>query len=301
MSPETPDFTGTEPESSPELDLVAPASTAPPARPASPGPAPAAAPARGPGRFEPLNLARRPFLNTRPVVRASLLLWALGLLLLLGNVSRFVSFRESSADKRAQIDRGEVEIMRQKQVAQRLLAQLDSVNLAQENERVDFLNHKIQERTFSWSALLDRIAERMPNDVRLNRLTPVTGEKTEKELQRSLATGRRSGAADQVPLLITGQARNSEALETFTQRLYQPPFDYPNPARTEVQEDGLIKFELSVQYRPRPPAAGAPAGSATPAPKIEELPMPGAAGSTATAAPPPGSARPAPAPPGGRP
>jgi hypothetical protein len=99
---------------------------------------------------------------------------------------------------------------------------------------------------------------------------------------------------DQVPLLITGEARNSEALETFTERLYQPPFDYPNPARQEVQENGVIKFELSVRYRPGPPAA---AGPAPPAPKIEELPMPGAAGSTAT----PGAAPPAAPPQGGKP
>jgi len=283
MSPESPDYPPdypvTEPENAQEIEPVESIGTPPPARPAST----VAAPARGPVRFEPLNLSRRPFLNTRPVVRTSLILWVLGLLLLLGNVSRLLSFRESSADKRAQIDRGAEELMRQDQVSRRLQAQLESFDLDQENRRVDFLNHKIQERTFSWSSLLDRIGERLPNDVRLNRLTPVTGEKTEKELQRSLAH-RGGEAADQVPLLITGEARNSEALETFTERLYQPPFDYPNPARQEVQDNGLIKFELSVQYHPGPPAVGAPAGApAGPAPKIEELPMPGAAGSTATA------------------
>jgi len=288
MSPEKPDYPVSDPEGAQEIE---PIETVPPARPVSP----VAAPARGPVRFEPLNLSRRPFLNTRPVVRTSLILWALGLLLLLGNVSRLLSFRESSADKRAQIDRGVEEIMRQEQVANRLQKQLEGFDLEQENRQVDFLNHKIQERTFSWSSLLDRIGERLPNDVRLNRLTPVTGEKTEKELQRSLAR-RGSGAVDQVPLLITGEARNSEALETFTERLYQPPFDYPNPARQEVQDNGVIKFELSVQYRPGPPAAGAPAGApAGPAPKIEELPMPGAAGSTAvpgTAPAPQGSQQP---------
>jgi hypothetical protein len=266
----------------------------PPPRRAVAAPPP---PSGRPVRFEPLNLSRRPFLNTRPVVRVSLLLWALGLLLLLGNVSRYLAFRESSADKRAQIDRGNEEIMRQEQVSQRLQKQLDGFDLEQQNERVEYLNQKIQERTFSWSAVLDLVGQRMPNDVRLNRLSPST-ERGERASQRRMAA-RRSGAADQVPLLITGEARNSEALDTFTSRLYQAPFDYPNLTRTEVQEDGLIRFELSVQYRPpgRPAAPGAPAG---PAPRIEELPMPGGAGATATAVPPGAAATVAP-PRGGRP
>jgi len=259
----------------------------PPPRRAVPAPAPSGRPVR----FDPLNLSRRPFLNTRPVVRVSLLLWALGALLLLGNVSRYLAFREASADKRRQIDQGHEEITRQEQVSQRLQKQLEGFDLQRQNERVDYLNQKIQERTFSWSTVLDLIGQRLPNDLRLNRLSPVTGDRSEREFERRVAA-RRSGAGDQVPLMITGQARNLEALDTFTTRLYQAPFDYPNLARQEVQDDGLIKFELSVQYRPgRTAAPGAPAG---PAPKIEELPMPapGAAGSTAT---------PPPAPQGGRP
>src|SRR6185295_8868399 len=59
------------------------------AEPPPPRPAPAAAPSVRRERMEPLNLARRPFLNSRPVVRIALLLWVLGFLLLLGNVSLF--------------------------------------------------------------------------------------------------------------------------------------------------------------------------------------------------------------------
>ena len=127
-------------------------------------------------RVDPLNLAGRPFLNSRPVVRVSLLLWVLGLLLLLANVSLFLSYRERSADKREQIARGEAEIQRQQALATDLQRQLDSFELEAQNRRIEFLNKQIQERTFSWSQLLDRIAERLPNDVRLNRLTPLTGK-----------------------------------------------------------------------------------------------------------------------------
>ena len=70
------------------------------------GPPPAVRLAAAPSvpvRVDPLNLARRPFLNSRPVVRVSLILWMLGLLLLLVNVSLFWSYLSSSKDKRAEI------------------------------------------------------------------------------------------------------------------------------------------------------------------------------------------------------
>jgi Tfp pilus assembly protein PilN len=308
-SPETPELDPIEPLDSTDpmdsIDSIDPIETSP-RRPAAP--VVLAAP---PDRVDPLNLSRRPFLNSRPVVRVSLLLWALGLALLIGNVSRFLTYRDRSADKRQQIARGEAEIERQRGLQARLQKLLDNFDLETQNDKIDFLNRKIQERTFSWSALLDRVAERLPHDVRLNRLAPLTGGKAEKEFQRSHVARRAGTGGDQVPLLITGETRKPEALTPFIDSLYKPPFAYPNPSREETTEDGkLLKFELSVQYRPNlPPAAGgAASGPAGPAPRIEELPMPaapgpGTPGIPGTSGTPPRTTarRPSPATPGGRP
>ncbi len=252
-----------------------------------------------PERIDPLNLAGRPFLNSRPVVRVSLLLWALGLVLLLANVSLFWSYRQRSADKRNQIARGQAEIQRQQAATADLQHKLDNFNLEAQNRRIDFLNKQIQERTFSWSRFLDRIAERLPNDTRLNRLTPLTGKKAQ-ELQLSGAS-RRAKAGDEVTVAITGESRSDEALSSFVERLFQPPFADPNLTREEREEDGkTLKFEISVQYRPNPPAASTPEGTDGPAPRIEELPMPG--GATPPSVPPAHTPlRPAPPAPGGRP
>src|SRR5262245_61979464 len=112
-------------------------------------PRPAGAPAAAAlERLEPLNLARRPLLNSRPVLRVALLLWALVLVLLLANLALFRSYLSSSADKRAQLARGEEEVQRQQRLTQQLQSRLDSIDLARQNERVDFLNEKIQQRTF---------------------------------------------------------------------------------------------------------------------------------------------------------
>jgi Tfp pilus assembly protein PilN len=244
--------------------------------PFRPGPATVLAPP--PERVEPLNLARRPFLNSRPVVRVALLLWLLGLALLLVDLWQFLGYRGRSADKREQIARSETEIEGQRAALARLQKTLDSFDLDAQNQKVDFLNKQIAERTFSWSRLLDRIAERLPNDVRLNRLAPLTGDKAER--QRAGASSgtsmrRPARSGDLVPLTITGESRNDEALLSFVDSLFKPPFTDANLAREDREEDGkTLKFEISVQYRPGPPAAATAAPGAGPAPKIEELPMP---------------------------
>jgi Tfp pilus assembly protein PilN len=205
-------------------------------------------------RIEPLNLARRPFLNSRPVVRVSLLLWLLGLGLLLVNLVLFQGYLASSADKREQIARGAEEVERQQRVAAELQGRLGALDLESLNEQVDFLNEKIKERTFSWSLLLDQMAEVLPHDVRLERLTPHTGEAGKRELGRgtrsaSLRERRPDGA---IPLGITGETRSDVALNQFVQSLFDYPFAEPN-LKTETRQDEqgtLVKFELTVQYIP---------------------------------------------------
>jgi Tfp pilus assembly protein PilN len=224
----------------------APRETAVEPRPAVTQPAPAG----GLVRMEPLNLARRPFLNSRPVVRISLLLWLLGLILLLINVYFFWDYLTRSADKRLQIARGEHEIERQKAAARQLQSRLDTIDLRRLNEQVDFLNQRIAERTFSWSLLLDRLAEVLPNDVRLNRLAPLTGERAKGDLQRARGN-RASSSAEAVLLTITGESRSDEALLRFVDNLFaHPGFRDPNLSRKERDEDNLVKFELNVFYIP---------------------------------------------------
>ncbi len=236
-------------------------------------PEPPAMPGAGPVRMEPLNLARRPFLNSRPVVRIALLLWLLGLLLLLGNVSLFWNYLSGSADKRQQIALGEKEIAKQQQGADRLQRRLDDIDLVQLNEQVDFLNQKIEERTFSWSLLIDRLVEVLPDGVRLSRLAPETRERGPRAGRRVQAAARDGTPRRQIPLTITGETRSDEALHQFVENLFaHPAFTDPNLMREERREDdNLVSFFLTVQYIP----GGAPRGSvAEGAPTIEEVPQP---------------------------
>lgn len=241
------------------------------------GPQAGAAPRPPVRRRDSLNLSHRPFLNTRPVVRAALALWLLGIALLLGNVSLFWSYLSSSEDKRAAIAERDAAIARQQDAIRQLDARLASFDLEQQNEKIDFLNRRIAERTFSWSLLFDRMAEVLPNDVRLMRLTPATGQRRETERLRSAGIAR-TGLPDdgRVLLTITGVAKDDEALDRFVDRLFvHSSFgDDANPAR-EVREDetNYVDFELTVSYIPGgAPQAAVPEGAPPVVVEEEETP-----------------------------
>jgi Tfp pilus assembly protein PilN len=241
-----------------------------PVEPPSP-PRPMAPAAPPLDRIEPLNLASRPFLNSRPVVRVSLLLWLLGLGLLAGNVVLFQGYLSSSADKRQQIASGEREIEKQQQAAARLESRLGALDLESLNEQVDILNQKIAERTFSWSLLLDRLSEVLPNDVRIVRLTPLTGESAARETRSRAAAAIRSQRQDgRITLMISAETRSDEAMTQFVDNLFDAPFADPNPTQEAVVEGNIVKFELQVQYIP----GGTAQGAGAEAPTIEELPAP---------------------------
>jgi hypothetical protein len=221
---------------------------APPPAPLRPVAVPAPAPGGNP-RADSLNLAGRPFGNRRPVVRISLLLWLFGLALLLSNVFVFRSYLSDSADKRAKIAHGEEELLRRQKDVQDLQNRLNGYDLVRLNDQIDFLNTQIDSRTFSWSLLIDRMADTLPNDVRLGRLTPMTGGKV-KETQRDR---RQQG---EVELQISGQTRRDEALLQFVNNLFaHPAFRDPNLLQESQADTGgpLVKFEATVTYLPGGP------------------------------------------------
>lgn len=200
-----------------------------------------------------LNLSRRPFLNSRPVIRTALLLWLAGALLLAINVSSFWDYLSGSADKRARIQKGEEDLARRDSAVRQLEVRLDAYDLTANNEKVDFLNEKILQRTFSWSLLLERLGDVLPNDVRLLRLQPGNDDKG-KSRTTSARLGRATSPNGAIPLSVTGQAKSFEALLKLQSNLFAHPAfgSYPNVSRESRDEDNgnLITFELTAQYVP---------------------------------------------------
>ncbi|HEX5760035.1 MAG TPA: PilN domain-containing protein [Thermoanaerobaculia bacterium] len=194
------------------------------------------------------NLARRPFANTRPATRLALALWAAGALLLAGNAAVYWSYFAGSGDRRAELARLEQQVVREQQREAQAETALAGIDLAGQNEQVDFLNRKIAERAFSWSLLFDRVAEVLPDAVRLTSLRPY-GVVADDARRR---TSRRVVAEEgRVALEIRGQAKSGEALLRFVDNLFaHPAFAEPDLSQEAMDQGELIDFNLRVHYLP---------------------------------------------------
>jgi Tfp pilus assembly protein PilN len=201
---------------------------------------------------ESLNLAHRPFVNTRPVERVAAILWVLGVVLLAWNLKLFMGYLGSSQATRGKLATLERDIAGEQSANAELQGQVAKLGLEQENREVTFLNRKIEERTFSWSLLFDRLAEVLPDRVRLLRLTP------SNVVQREIGLGPRASARELNPppvvLTLHCEAKDDEALLRFVDNLFAyPAFSEPNLENEEREDSGLLRFDLTVQYQPNAP------------------------------------------------
>lgn len=215
-----------------------------------------------------LNLARRPFGNTRPVARVALLLWIVGGLLLLGNVTLFYGYLSGSSEARAELAEKREAIEREQQRIGQLETRLAGLDLEEQNEQVEYLNQKIAERAFSWSLLFDRLAEVMPDDVRLTQLQPAAIAGDDRPGSRPSASGRSggsvrgrrpAGSSDRVPLSLRVEARSEEAVGQLVDSMFaHPAFDDPDFTRETRDEDAgdVVRFDLTVIYIPGTPGTG---------------------------------------------
>ena len=214
----------------------------------------------GRGRMEPLNLARRPFANGRPVVRITGLLWLAGALLLASNVAAYRHYLRESVQKRAELDQVRAERGQTEQRIAALSREFASFDLERQNKQVTYLNLRIAERTFSWSTLLDRLARVLPADVRLKSLRPPPGDRRDER-----RPGPRKAGPQAVTIEITGESKTGEALLRFVDNLFADrDFAEPNLKSEQRGETGVISFSLSVDYLPEAPGLplSPPAGSA---------------------------------------
>lgn len=204
----------------------------------------------------PLDLAQRPFVNRRPVVRLSLVLWLAGGLLLAGNVYLYWDFLAGRGNVHAELRRVEEDIAIEERRTAALSEELAAVDLEAQNAQVAYLNQRIEQRRFSWSRLFDQLAALLPEDVRIQSLTPRAGE-----------AGRRRGAGAEllaqgkVLLEIQAAARSDEAILEVVDALFaDPDFERPNLIQQSRDDGGLVRFNVEVIYHsPTPPGPAAPA------------------------------------------
>ncbi len=192
------------------------------------------------------NLAREPFLNLRPLhrVAAVLILAALGLT---GwNVASYLRAGRGEESRVAEINRLDGETTAARQRLDTIEHDLAAIDLAAENRRVEFLNQRIEERSFSWNLLFDHLAANLPDGVRLRSLAP----------RLAPAAGRQGAhaASERTPILlgIRAEADDDESMLAFVDHLYADPA-FASPDLKKERRDargGPLAFDLSVVYLP---------------------------------------------------
>jgi Tfp pilus assembly protein PilN len=188
-----------------------------------------------------LNLARRPFVNRRPVIRSSIALWALALLVILADVSLYVHYAVGSRDRRQALNAAQGRVSQERQALRDLEQAPEFGDLKEYNTRIDYLNQLITARTFPWGRLFDRLGEVMPAGVRFRRLTPQIEAPGQAE-------GGAPAEAGPVRLQLDGVARSDGALYRFVDALFAAP-DFDNPIlKREAQGGAGQSFSISVTY-----------------------------------------------------
>lgn len=191
-----------------------------------------------------LNLARHPFQNLQPVRRAGLLIGLLAVVL--AGVNVYLYWQHFSGQGAAESGLRELreQISEETALLEAARTELAGFDSSELNRKIEFVNLRILQRTFSWSRLFDLVAETLPADVRLTSLAPSFEE---------VGAGRtRVTRTDQASLEIRGEAKSSQALLEFVDRLFgHPAFAQPDLHQEAARpERGAIAFSISVLYLP---------------------------------------------------
>jgi Tfp pilus assembly protein PilN len=118
------------------------------------------------------NFARRPFRDYRPVYLVAGVALLAGLVLFAINATLYGEFRRDVADTRDEITWLEKRLERANAAAEEARAATSNYELSQLAGESRGLLRLVEERRFSWIALLGRLERILPSEVRLSRLQP---------------------------------------------------------------------------------------------------------------------------------
>ena len=193
-----------------------------------------------------LNLARRPFIDTRPVNVAAGVLAALALALTVVSVRTVARYLDDSRKTRDAIAALRTEISGLDQARRATEERIARFDLAEMEASAEDANQIALRRDFSWSRFLDRLEKTLPAEVRVTSINLTGGEKAgpKKETRSDVFT---------VDLALV--SRSPDGLPKTIRALYGSPwFDRPVP-RSEERGDKRApdgrRFTLSTVYRDR--------------------------------------------------
>ncbi len=164
---------------------------------------------------------------------------ALITIVLLGyNVVTGYEYLIETEQTRAEIAALEAETTRERELAERLDARIETIDLRALDRKSRFINAQIKERAFSFSGLLDDLERTLPNDVRLIDLNPYFDDEGTIRLGLSCSARARDGMIDLLNQLYADAS-----------------FEKAFPRNERIESDGTFSFQLDVEYLPDAVAA----------------------------------------------
>ncbi len=181
------------------------------------------------------NLASKPRSNTRPVWILTGAAVLIGLVLTAVNIRLFLSSNQTLEE---QIVRRDMLQMQRDALAGEFSAHsavLEQVPWTSLGARVNLVNEVLEEHRFSWSDLLDHLAQVLPWQVRVVSVSPSLGD-------------------DGVTLVLEAVSKDREGFLDLLDRMVDDPyFDDPLPSRETWPEGGKSSeylFRMRVIYLP---------------------------------------------------
>lgn len=181
-----------------------------------------------------LNLAARPYRDYRPVYAVVVAMSLLTAFLMLNNIETFYRYKHDTRSTSGKIEAIEEKIRQERQRQDIAARQLRGLDLAMLDAQTRFVNAKLAERAFSWSALLDDLESVLPQDVRLVSVAPSFN------------------ADGSISLTLDCEAKGPNGMIITINRINaDPQFVNPFPHVENRTPAGTYLFNLAVQYRPR--------------------------------------------------
>ncbi len=180
-----------------------------------------------------LNLASRPYRDYKPVYAVVVVSSLLIAFMMLNNVDTYYRYIRETKTTRARIAAIDSQTEQEQRTTDALTQRLRGINVRQLAEQTQFVNAQLAERAFSWSELLDRLEHVLPNDVRIESISP-SFDKTGL-VRLSLLASAKTG---------TGMITTLDHLNRESQ------FAHAFPTSEDKNSDGTYHFGVNVEYRP---------------------------------------------------
>lgn len=200
-----------------------------------------------PGRF---NLARRPFVDTRPANLTATFLAVLVAALSFVAARTVIRYFADSSRTRASISSLRAEISSLEDARRRAETSLARIDVGALASDVEDANEIALRRAFSWTRFLSRLEKTLPSDIRIASI--VLQKMSAASGAPAIAIARR-GSGEMVLVSLVLVSRDPNGLPKTIRAFYASPwFEGPAPSSEDRGEKGLPegrRLALSVAYR----------------------------------------------------